>query len=156
MREVTAASLELDVVCLLTRDALPGCAAAREALEALAAAHPRVKCVVIGAAEAVGGGVYPDTQLPTLLLYRRGDVAVTLVGTAWAGPTLRHVTPGALAAALDAAPGGRVCRSEAEEEALDEARAAAQERRAEQEAARKELASKPRGDFFDEDSDFSD
>jgi hypothetical protein len=168
VREVTGASLEVDVCVLLSRDALPSCAAARDALAALAASHPRVKCVVINASEAVGGH-YPDTQLPTLLLYRRGDVALTLVGTSWAGSTLRHVTPAALAAALDAAPGGRVCRSAEEEEAADEAAEAAAERGAERERARAEEAPPPgagggggiaaaaaaRNDS-DEDSDFSD
>jgi hypothetical protein len=161
VREVTGASLELDVVVLLTRDALPGCAATHDALAALAVAHPRLKCVCINASEAVGGH-YPDTQLPTLLLYRRGDVALTLIGTAWAGSTLRHVTPAALASALDGAPGGRVCRSAEEEEAADEAAAAGAERAAERERARDEeappgaVAAPTRDDSDDEDSDFSD
>ena len=119
----------------------------------------------VGAAEAVGGS-YPDTQLPTLLLYRTGDVRLTLIGTSWAGPTLRHVTPEALGAALDRAPGGRAGGAEhssddedggsdAVAQAQERAAAAAQEAREREAALPQALRAAARASD-DEDSDFSD
>ena len=159
VREVTEASERCDVAVLLTRDGVAACSAAREALAAAAAAHPRLKCCVIAAAEAVGGH-YPDAQLPTLLLYRAGDVALTLAGPAWALPGGRGVTPEALAQALNEAPGGRACRSAAEEAELDErlaaeataARAAAAEARAAAAEARDAAEEDESSDFSDDDA----
>jgi len=106
--QVTAASLtHQDVLVLLTRPGAPGCEVASSALDAIAAAHPGVKCVRIAAADAVGAG-YPDSKLPTVLLYRRGDVALTLSGPTLCGPSLRHITPEALVRELDKAPSGPV------------------------------------------------
>ena len=141
---------------LLTRDGVAACGAAREALAAAAATHPRLKCCVIAAAEAVGGH-YPDAQLPTLLLYRAGDVALTLAGPAWALPSGRGITPEALAQALNAAPGGRACRSAAEEAELDERLAAeAAAARAAAAEARAAAAEAQDAAEADESSDFSD
>jgi len=118
VRQVTAASRARgqDVVVLLTRSGHAACAAAEACLDALAASHPRVKCCSLSAEEALGEG-YPDSRLPTLLVYREGDVALTLAGAAAVsgGPTLRHMTPEALARLLDDAPGGRVFNVSAEE-----------------------------------------
>ena len=159
VREVTEASERCDVAVLLTRDGVAACGAAREALAAAAATHPRLKCCVIAAAEAVGGH-YPDAQLPTLLLYRAGDVALTLAGPAWALPSGRGITPEALAQALNAAPGGRACRSAAEEAELDErlaaeaaaARAAAAEARAAAAEARDAAEADESSDFSDDEA----
>jgi hypothetical protein len=156
VREVTDASMQCDVAVLLQREALPACVAAREALEAVAAAHPRLKCCAITAVEAVGGH-YPDAQLPTLLLYRAGDVALTLAGPAWAVGGGRGITPQALAAALNEAPGGRACRSAAEEAEADERFAAeAEERRARAAEARAKAQEAREAAEEDESSDFSD
>lgn len=144
MRHVTAASRApgTDVVVLLTRESLPGSAAAAACLDRLAAAHPRVKCVRLSAEEALGPG-YPDGRLPTVLVYREGDVALTLAGPAalGGGEGARSLTPEALARLIDGAPGGRVFNVSDEEREL---------RQRELDLARGGLRSRPAGDDTEE------
>jgi len=128
-REVTAASLRCDVVLLVTRSGHAGCDAAQAALATIARRSSALKCLVCDAAAAVSGGRLPDSALPQLLLYRRGEVVLQHAGTAWAGPSHRHLTPEVLAAALDGT-GRRVCVTVEEAAAAEEEAREAEGRRA--------------------------
>ncbi|RKP27494.1 putative viral IAP-associated factor [Syncephalis pseudoplumigaleata] len=83
IREVTEASKETWVVVHLFQPSLPLCRLLNERLGVLAAKYPATKFVKIIATDCIRN--YPDRNLPTLLIYGRGDMQRQCVGTAQLG-----------------------------------------------------------------------
>ncbi|KXS12452.1 thioredoxin-like protein [Gonapodya prolifera JEL478] len=77
VREVTEASQECAVVCLLYKDVVPESKLVSSLLVTIARRYRAVKFVKIVAAQAVPN--FPDRNVPTLLIYQSGDLLTQLV-----------------------------------------------------------------------------
>ncbi len=73
----------------MVSDRLAQCAEVASSLEQLAVEYPGTKFVKIASDECVPG--YPDSNLPTIFVYRDKKVILTLAGTGGFGDT--KVTP---------------------------------------------------------------
>ena len=108
--EVTEASRESAVVLLLYRDSIPDSLALTAILRTLAAAHPATKFMRIISDQCIEG--FPDSKVPTMFVYRGGEVVANIVGVATLGgkrPTVEAVEwvlgkAGALTCELEADP----------------------------------------------------
>mmetsp|Transcript_15795 Transcript_15795/g.34244 ORF Transcript_15795/g.34244 Transcript_15795/m.34244 type:complete len:254 (-) Transcript_15795:171-932(-) len=78
VREVTHAGQDQFVLVQLYKDGHPACRALGECLEMLAPMHTSTKFVKIVSTECIPG--YPDSNLPTLLVYQNTDVAHQFIG----------------------------------------------------------------------------
>eukprot|EP01065_Artemidia_motanka_P015571 TRINITY_DN1932_c0_g1_i1.p1 TRINITY_DN1932_c0_g1~~TRINITY_DN1932_c0_g1_i1.p1 ORF type:complete len:258 (+),score=112.58 TRINITY_DN1932_c0_g1_i1:70-843(+) len=82
--EVSNASEDVWVVCLLFEEGHQECDALRRALGEAAELHPAVKFVTIRSTDAIEK--FPRRNLPTVLLYHGGEMKRQLVGMdAWGG-----------------------------------------------------------------------
>jgi len=94
-REITEASAVDDegegsgtgVVCFLYQDGHPASVALQEQLVVLARRHPRTKFVSIVGDKCIPN--YPDKNLPTLLMYRKGEMTNQVV--AWGASQRRSI-----------------------------------------------------------------
>jgi hypothetical protein len=98
------------VVCLLYKDSSAACQLMGSCIDDLARKYPGTKFVRIVSTDAIPN--YPDTNLPTLLLYHNGACKQTLVGLQQFGG--RHVTPEQVALVLNGF--GPVCAAEGQDE----------------------------------------
>ncbi|CAG8448217.1 2142_t:CDS:2 [Ambispora gerdemannii] len=78
IREVTDASKEDWVIVHLFKDAIPECKLMNALLNTLAARYKSTKFLKIVGDDCIPG--YPDRNLPTLLIYGRGDLQQQVVG----------------------------------------------------------------------------
>lgn len=83
VREVTEASQKCWVVVFLYKSGLPECQIMEALLRQLASSHPLTKFLSIIGDRCIEG--YPDRNLPTLLIYGKGDLQKQLVGTSQFG-----------------------------------------------------------------------
>ncbi|KAJ1975801.1 phosducin [Dimargaris xerosporica] len=82
-KEVTEASNDVWVIVHLFRDSIPACKLMNSHLAQLAARYPTVKFLKIVSTDCIHN--YPDRNLPTLLIYGKGDMQQQLVGLAQLG-----------------------------------------------------------------------
>lgn len=97
VKQVTEASLATPehargrwVVVFLFKDGLEGCARMAECVEALCGKYRRTKFVKMVSTDCIAR--YPDSFLPTLIVYRDGKPVKTIEGLALFGGTKR-ITP---------------------------------------------------------------
>ncbi|ORX43573.1 thioredoxin-like protein [Hesseltinella vesiculosa] len=78
IKQVTEASQECMVVVHLYQDAIPVCKVMNQCLSELARQFKATKFVKIVADQCIPN--YPDRNVPTLVIYDRGDIKANLVG----------------------------------------------------------------------------
>ncbi|KAF8060532.1 Pdcl3 [Scenedesmus sp. PABB004] len=103
VQKVTDASADYWVVCLLYKPSHPGCELLGQCLDALASKYCHTRFVRIVSTAAIPS--YPDTNLPTLLVYRDRACKRSLVGLSQFGGA--RATPERVAVVLNTA--GPVC-----------------------------------------------
>ncbi|GLC41242.1 hypothetical protein PLESTB_001083600 [Pleodorina starrii] len=111
VEKITNAGADVWVVVHLFKDGHAGCGLLQQCLDELAAKYPSTKFVRIVSTDAIPN--YPDSNLPTLLLYHDTRCLQHAVGLATFGGTKR-ITPEQVALVLNS--WGPLCLSAAEDE----------------------------------------